>query len=171
MLSVEDRRIANGSMFFANVPEDAVEAIYRTARIRRFERGQTVFSQGEPAHDFFVVMSGWLKLFRVSQHGAEAVVGVFARGQGVAEAAALQGLEYPVSAEAVTDCRLLQVRAETVLELMSERPEVCVAMLAATFKHLHMLVCEIERLKAQNGAQRVAEFLLELCPVRRAPVR
>ena len=52
---------------------------------------------------------------------------------------------------------------------MRSRPEVCTAILASTFKHLHALVGQIEQLTAQTGAQRVAEFLLELCPVPEGP--
>ncbi len=37
-----------------------------------------------------------------------------------------------------------------------------VAILSATFVHLQALVSQVEALKAQTGAQRVAEFLLEL---------
>ena len=39
------------------------------------------------------------------------------------------------------------------------------AILAATFRHVHALTAQIEQLKAQTGAQRVATFLLNLCPV------
>ena len=37
-------------------------------------------------------------------------------------------------------------------------------MLSATYVHLQGLVAQVEALKAQTGAQRVAEFLLELAP-------
>lgn len=37
------------------------------------------------------------------------------------------------------------------------------AIVASTFRHLHGLVAQVEALKAHTGAQRVAEFLLELC--------
>jgi hypothetical protein len=45
-------------------------------------------------------------------------------------------------------------------------PDIGLAMLALTSQHLHRLVMQIEALKAQTGAQRVAEFLLEVCPVK-----
>ncbi len=35
------------------------------------------------------------------------------------------------------------------------------SMLASTSQHLHMLIQQIEQLKAHTGVQRVAEFLLE----------
>jgi len=92
------------------------------------------------------------------------VVGVFTRGRGFGEAAAFRSDVYPVSAEAVTDCGLVQVPAAHLLDLMQRRPEVCVGILTATFAHLHALVEQVEQLKAQTGAQSVAQFLLSLAP-------
>ena len=65
--------------------------------------------------------------------------------------------------EAVTDCRLAQVQASFILETMRSRPELCEGMLASTFQHLQSLIGQVEQLKAHSGAQRLAEFLLELC--------
>ena len=42
--------------------------------------------------------------------------------------------------------------------------DTAVTVLASCFGHLHSLVAQLEQLKAQTGAQRVAEFLLELSP-------
>ena len=131
--------------------------------MRALTRGETVFLQGEPADCVFVVLEGWVKLFRIAPTGAEAVVGVFTRGGGFGEAPAFRAETYPVNAEAVTDCRLLHMPASSLLERMRSHPEVALAMIAATFHHLQALVREIEQLKGQNGAQRVAEFLISLC--------
>ena len=131
--------------------------------MRALSRGETVFLQGEPADCVFVVLEGWVKLFRIAPTGAEAVVGVFTRGGGFGEAPAFRAETYPVNAEAVTDCRLLHMPASSLLERMRSHPEVALAMIAATFHHLQALVREIEQLKGQNGAQRVAEFLISLC--------
>jgi CRP-like cAMP-binding protein len=106
-----------------------------------------------------------VKLYRMTPTGAEAVVGVFTRGRSFGEAAAFQGDRYPVSAAAVTDARVLVVRAGAILALMDQNPALCRAMVASTFRHLHALVAQIEQLKAQSGAQRVAEFLASLAPV------
>lgn len=165
MRPTEDWPIARESILLASVPEPLIEAILSRTEIRRFERGETIFLQGEPADSVYIVLEGWVKLFRISQNGAEAVVGVFTKGQSFGEAAAFRSDVYPVAAEAVTDCRTLPVRAGMILEMMKDHPELCTAMLASTFRHLHALVAQVEQLKAQTGAQRVAEFLLELCPV------
>lgn len=165
----DDSRIARGSVLLASVPDDVAEIILSRSEIRALTRGETIFLQGEPADYVFIVLEGWAKLFRMSPNGAEAVVGVFTKGRSFGEAVAFRSDVYPVGAEAVTDCRLMQVRASIVLDMMKSRPEVCTAMLASTFKHLHALVAQIEQLTAQTGAQRVAEFLIELCPVEEGP--
>ncbi len=66
----------------------------------------------------------------------------------------------------MTDCTLIRIEADSFLRIIRDSPEVAIAMLSSTFAHLHSLVAQIEQLKAQTGAQRVAEFLLDLatCP-------
>jgi CRP-like cAMP-binding protein len=160
-----DREIAKQSILFSSLPGDLADLLLERSATSSHERGTTIFMQGEAASSVYIVLDGWVKLFRISPNGAEAVVGIFTRGRSFGEAAAFRGDVYPVGAEAVTDCRLLQVRASLILETMKSRPELCTAILASTFKHLHSLIGQIEQLKAQTGAQRVAEFLIELSPV------
>lgn len=165
MLSNSDLQVAKQSILLSHLSDDLVHSLLERAAANGYDRGSTIFLQGEPAQCVHIVLDGWVKLYRISPNGAEAVVGVFTRGRSFGEAAAFRGECYPVNAEAVTDCRLLQLRATTILETMKLRPELCTAMLASTFMHLHSLVTQVEQLKAHTGAQRVAEFLLELCPV------
>jgi CRP-like cAMP-binding protein len=165
MLKPADLAVVKQSILLSHLPEDLADALLERAVAHSHDRGATIFLQGEPAQCVHIVLEGWVKLFRISSNGAEAVVGVFTRGRSFGEAVAFRGDVYPVNAEAVTDCRLLHVRAATMLEMMKSRPELCTAMLASTFRHLQSLVNQVEQLKAQTGAQRVAEFLLELCPV------
>ncbi len=169
MRSENDCRIARESILLASVPEPLIETILSQSETRSFDRGATIFLQGEPAGHVHIVLEGWVKLFRISPNGAEAIVGVFTKGQSFGEAAAFRNDVYPVAAEAVTDCRTIAVRAGMILAMMKSHPELCTAMLAATFRHLHFLVAQVEQLKAHTGAQRVAEFLLDLCPVEHGP--
>ena len=160
----ENFRIARNSLLLASLPEPVAKNVMSTARVRDMERGSTVFLQGERATGIYVVIDGWVKLYRIAPNGAEAVVGVFTRGHSFGEAVAFTHDSYPVSAECATDCRLVRIETEAILRLVREHPEMSLSLIASTFAHLHRLVAQIEQLKAQTGAQRVAEFLLELAP-------
>ncbi len=157
--------IASEALILRSLPQDLAEEVLQTALSRTFDRGETIFLQGEPADYIFIVIEGWVKLFRMTPNGTEAVVGVFTQGRSFAEAAVFSGMPYPVTAEAVTDCQLLSLPAQTILSRMRARPELCLAVLSSSFLHLHGLVSQIEQLKAHTGAQRLAEFLVDLCPV------
>jgi CRP-like cAMP-binding protein len=165
VLDQRDHDVAKQALLFKSLPEAQVTRLLDMAQPRDCVRGETLFLQDEPARHVYVVLDGWVKLYRLTPTGAEAIVGVFTQKGTFAEAAALSEEPLPVAAEAVTDCRLLQIPASTLLREMREHPEMAIAMLVSSFKHLHGLVSQIEQLKAHTGAQRVAEFLAELCPV------
>jgi CRP/FNR family transcriptional regulator, dissimilatory nitrate respiration regulator len=164
-----DRRIALQALLLRNLPEDLALALIESAAVKDYARGEAIFLQGDPADFIGVVLDGWVKLFRVKPNGAEAVIGVFTRGNSFGEAPAVMETVFPVSATAVTDCRLLQIRAAPLIDLMARNPAVTRAILAATLTHLHGLVHQIEQLKGQSGAQRLAEFLVSLTPVEAGP--
>lgn len=158
------RRIACQSRLFASLPADMANRLLDAAHVKCFRRGETIFHHGDTAHSIHIVTEGWVKLYRIASNGTEAVVGVMTRGQSFGEPIALRGAAYPVSAEATTAVELLAVPARAFLDLLREHPETAISILSATFMHLQELVEQIEQLKARSGAQRVAEFLLELCP-------
>lgn len=151
-------------MLLSAAPETVVQSVLASARLREFDRGATIFLQGEQASAIYIVAEGWVKLYRIAPSGAEAVVGVFTKGRSFGEAVAFRHDVYPVAAEAVTDCHLIRIEADAFLRLLRDNPEVAILMLSATYVHLQSLVMQVEALKAQTGAQRVAEFLLELAP-------
>jgi len=154
--------VARASLLLSNAPEDAVEKILARANLVAFKRGELIFAQDDPADAIFIVIEGWVKLYRIAPSGSEAIVGVFTKGHSFGEAVALRGATYPVYAEAVTDSTLIRIEAKHILSLLKNDPAVAISILTATFAHLHGLVAQIEQLKGQTGPQRLAEFLLDL---------
>ena len=161
-----DWQIVRSTPLFGNMPQDVVQTIIGNQAVRRCDKGTLLFQQGEAAVSFFVVLDGWVKLFRITPDGNEAVVGVFRRGETFAEAAIFLGGRYPVSAEAVTDARLLRVDGEVLRNRIREQPDLALSMLASASYHLKSLVEQIEQIKLLSAPQRIADFLVRLCPVR-----
>ncbi|MEP5009325.1 Crp/Fnr family transcriptional regulator, partial [Roseobacter sp.] len=144
-------------------PEQHIETLLSRALWRHYDRGETLFLQDEEATAIHIVLDGWVKLYRVTPNGNEAVVSVFKRGESFGEAVALRNLPYPVSAGAATGCEVMHIPTSALVDLIRHDSEVGLTILSSTFSHLQGLVAQLEQLKAQTGAQRVAEFLLGLC--------
>lgn len=163
-LTDNQRQIARQSRFLATLPIDMREPLLDAARVVHFQRGDAIFYQGDEAHALHIVTDGWVKLYRITQNGTETVVHIFSRGQSFGEPIALQRSAYPVSAEAATDCHVICVPADALLSTLDAHPKVAISIIASMLIHLQGLVEQIEQLKARSGTQRVAGFLLELCP-------
>uniref|UniRef100_UPI0035AED47D Crp/Fnr family transcriptional regulator n=1 Tax=Paracoccus sp. TaxID=267 RepID=UPI0035AED47D len=136
---------------------------------RSYSEGETIFVQGDAARAVFIVLSGFVKLSRMTPSGTEAVVTIMGRNRSFAEAMVLRGEPYPVTAEAISDCTLLQIDGVRLRQFLLGNPEFAIRMLASTFVHLQGLVDQIERLKAHTGVQRVAQFLADLTDLDSGP--
>ncbi|AVT79561.1 Crp/Fnr family transcriptional regulator [Rhodopseudomonas palustris] len=123
---------------------------------------ESIVHQDEPATAFFIVVGGWVKLFRSNLAGDEAVIEIMSRGGSFAEAAALTGHRYLANAEAVTDARVARIPADHLVRCIRANPDISVPMIASICQHMHHLVQRVEQLKAQSGVQRLAEFLASL---------
>jgi CRP/FNR family transcriptional regulator, dissimilatory nitrate respiration regulator len=162
-LSAYDLVLMRRTALFRRLKEDALARMLAPAVVTTVPRGQNLFVQGQEAERFYVLLSGWVKLYRMTAEGAEAVVTIVAPGESFAEAALFLSARYPVSAEAVDRARLLSFAAADFARLMGEDSGLAMAMLASLSVRLHGLVSQIEQLHAHSSPKRVGHFFLKLC--------
>jgi len=160
-----DLEIISRIAVFRGLKHKTVEHVIAPATAVTLRPHETLFRQGDPATAFFIVIDGWVKLYRIAVSGEETVLNVLTKGGSYAEAHALTGAYYPATAEAVSEARVVRIPADHVVRCIRETPDIALAMIASASQHLHHLVEQIEHLKAQSGVQRVAEFLASLAPV------
>jgi CRP-like cAMP-binding protein len=166
-----DWSIVSRVPFFRSLGEPLTRTLLGQRIARPYGRGELVFQQGDPAVCFFLVLEGWVKLYRETPDGHEVVVSLFTIGESFAEAMMFRGGRYPASAEAVSPARLLRIDGQALRDAIMRNPQISFEMLAATALHLRRLVEQVEQLKAQSAPKRIASFLLSLTAVRRGTVR
>jgi CRP-like cAMP-binding protein len=154
---------------FAGLDQRCLRPLLAQATVRRFERDAILFLQDEPATRFYVVLDGWVRLYRETAEGQESTIGVFARGESFAEAAIFQSGVFPVNAVAVDDARLLIIQAEPFVRQLRADPDLCLNMMASMSLHLRRLVRQIEHLTVRSSAERLADFLLRLASADQSP--
>lgn len=149
---------------FRGVKPLVFERLTAPAVALNFKSGDTIFRQGDPAVSFFIVVEGWIKLYHITASGKEAVIYVFTKGESIAEAVAFTGQCYPAAAEAVSEARVVRIPAAHIIKCIRDTPDIAFVMIASTSMHLHRLLEQVTQLKIQSAVQRVAEFLVSLCP-------
>ena len=168
-LSAEDMELVKRQPLFASLPPAMLSRLLEGAKTLDLAKGDLLFRREDPATSFYVVLGGWVKLYRETEDGEEAVLGVFRRGEGFAEAAAFLGRGYPASAQAAEPARVLCIKVDRFLRQLHETPEIAVNMLASMSRHLHRLMTDVEQLKTRSATRRMVEFLLRLCSVKEGP--
>lgn len=164
-----DLAIASQIPVFSGLKPEVLDLLLAPARIVNLRPGSMLFRQGELATSFFIVVEGWIKLYRITPAGDEAVLNVFGNGQSFAEAVTFTSGHYPAMASAVTRTRLILIPADHIVDCIQKMPEVAIAMIASTSQHLHLMISRVEQLTAQSGLQRVADFLISLTPCVKGP--
>lgn len=148
--------------FFSGLPEADIDHLCQAASTRDFDKGQIIFLRGDDANTFFIVLSGWVKIYRDTHEGNEAILGLFTRTDTFGEAVVLDGADYPYSAQAVEKTKLVAIPANALKERAKNNPAILVRMMQTLSQHLNRMQLENEHLSQMSASQRVGCLLLQL---------
>ncbi len=152
------------SPFFQGLDEKALQNLAEHVHEKRLQKGSLIFDMGDKAESFFIIIRGWVKLYRTSREGGEVIIHIFGPGETFAEAAVFNEKQtYPVSAEAIEDAVLLEIPRSYFVEKISEDSLFALKILGAIASRQHYLVQQLEQVTARTAPQRIGTFLLKFC--------
>lgn len=159
--SVEQFR--HGYLFSQLTPEE-LRQVAEHGSVRELAAGETLFVQGEACHNFYMVQSGMIKVYRISPEGEERILELIRPPQIFAEAAMFMGGRYPVHAAALEPSRLFAFDSANFIAQMRANVELCFRLMAGMSRRMHSLINEIDQLALHSGTQRLIQYLLEQLP-------
>ena len=162
MLLIDELRSA---YLLASLSPEQLERVARKARHISLEEGKVLFSQGDPADRFFFLLSGQVKLYRLSAEGNEKIIEIVGPGHTFAEALMfLSRPRYPVSCAALAPAELIAIDAPDFTAMLRGSVDTCMMLLGELSQRLRGLIAEIDRLSLQSATCRVAGYLLSKAP-------
>lgn len=151
------------NFLFTRLAPEQLQRVASQAELVHLIEGAPLFEQGDEAKRFYLVLSGQIKLFRLSPEGNEKVIEIYAEGYTFAEALMfLEQPRYPVCASALTDSELLSFNSKDFVAMLRESIDTCFLLMGDMSQRLHGLIKEIDDLSLQSGTRRVASYLLNL---------
>lgn len=148
--------------FFAGLNDENLQAFLAAAKIQTYAKRQNLFQQGDPADRFFIIVSGWIKIFRQTVNGEEAVIAMFTRGDIFGEAAIITKAVYPFAAEAAEEAKIVEIPGNVIREQASGNHDIMARIMFSMSKELHNSQMEKEHLSLMTAPQRVGCLLLQL---------
>ena len=147
---------------FEGISEDERRALLRISLTKQLARNSTLFAEGERAEGFYLILSGRVKVFKVSPDGKEHILHIFGPGEPVGEVPVFSGREFPAFAETLKQSDLLYFPRSRFLDLASRQPQILLNMLATLSMRLRRFTQKIEQLSLKEVASRLSEVLLEM---------
>ena len=148
--------------FFKGLERDVLDQFLSASDVREHSKGSRLFSAGDKAHKFFIILSGWVKLYRSTVEGEEAVLAIFTTGDVFGEAAVFEDATYPFSAEIAESARLMEIPASFLKDITKKNPDILNRIMASMSREMHKLQLENEHLSIMTAPQRVGCLLLQL---------
>jgi CRP-like cAMP-binding protein len=129
---------------------------------QKYPKGKVLFLHEDEADHFFVIRSGWVKLFRETLDGTQAVVDILTQGHIFGETAIFQENLYPYSAEVVEPAEIISLPLSLLKTEIEGNSKFAYDMLGSMARYRRQQDREIEHRDMQNAPQRIGCFLLRL---------
>jgi CRP-like cAMP-binding protein len=127
--------------------------------IAEYSKGAVIYSPDSPSSNLYVVLSGIVKISRISPAGIKVILGVYRTDEIFGEAS-LAGGGAADTATALQDTRVMSWPASEIQELALSRPGLSLALLQMVVARAAEVSKRIESFSLGNIEQRLAAALL-----------
>jgi CRP-like cAMP-binding protein len=130
--------------------------------VSTFRKNETVFEQGEAADKVFYIQKGRVKVVVLSEHGKEAVVGIFEPGQFFGEGC-LNGQPLRISTTtALEDCVITAIAKTAMLAALHDEPRFSELFMSYLLTRNSRIEADLVDQLFNSSEKRLARLLLLL---------
>ena len=157
-----DRTLIAGLAPFAGLGGQDLDMILSWARSSRFGKDSQIFSQGQKAESFFLLLAGHIRVVRSSPDGHQVVARYINEGElfGIAMAMGIEN--YPSTAVAAVDCVVLTWPNSIWPELQLRVPSLAASAHRTVGARLQETQAQVMEFSSLQVEQRIAHALLRI---------
>jgi len=130
--------------------------------IEKYTKNQKIFSQGDIADTIFFIQTGKVKITVLSEHGKEAVVGIFAAGQFFGEGCLLGEQSRSTTSQAMEECLITSITKTAMLAMLGAEPKFSAFFIAYLLSRNSRIEDDLIDQLFNSSERRLARLLLLL---------
>lgn len=161
-MSVPNRSLIDGLSPFKDLTPEELDHIIIHARLLHIVKDVPVFEQAEHAHSFFILLDGYVRVFKTTAAGREVTIRYISPGELMGIAHALGRTTYPASAFAADDCVVLAWPGYLWSEFAAAIPNFGANTYKTVASRLQDVHSRVVEMSTELVEQRVARALLRL---------
>ena len=154
--------VLKNSPIFGSLTETEVEEALRCASTQSVTARDYFFMQGETSSAFLILVSGRIKLTRLTPEGYQVILRFIRPGEPFGAIATLDVRNYPASAEAVTDSSAVRWNGDAMRRIMIRFPQIALNILGLLSQQFRELQDRYIELSTERVERRLARALLRL---------
>lgn len=154
--------ILSNTLLFGGLSHEQLVQLRSIAQEQNFGRSDPIFWEGDEGVGFYIVLSGKVKIYKVSAEGKEQILHVYGPGQPFGEVPVFTGENFPANAQAVEKSRLLFFPRQEFVDLITRTPSLTLNMLALLSMRLRQFTVQVENLSLKEVPGRLASYLIYL---------
>jgi CRP-like cAMP-binding protein len=148
--------------FFRHLPVEEIEKINHLVEDRDISADQTVYFEGDPAENLYLVAIGKVRLVRHTSSGRDVLLDILRSGDYFGNLNVISGRGYMETAIAQTDSCILEINSSNFEKILERHPEITVKVLQTVGQRLEDYQEVIKQLSVYTADQRIAAALIRL---------
>jgi CRP/FNR family transcriptional regulator, dissimilatory nitrate respiration regulator len=154
--------ILSGCQLFNTVEWHTLKRLAQSAKLIRFDRGQTVFRAGDAEHGLFLIRKGQVKVSILAANGSERVIDLVSQGGIFGDDGLFSSSLNRLNAVLLSAGELVEIPRKAIMECLDDCPGLAASLLRHMSTKLCHLVGELEKCCLRSARQRVIDYLLML---------
>ncbi|MDH3423752.1 MAG: Crp/Fnr family transcriptional regulator [Acidobacteriota bacterium] len=147
---------------FSALPDGDRQHLSAVAEVRSFAAGEVILREAEPSDFLYTIVSGRVKVFKMTPSGKDIILGVFGSGDPVGSVAVFKEHPYPATAVALEDTVCIRIPRTALFSLLERYPTIARGLLLGLTQRLVELVNRVGELTGARVEPRLARLFLRL---------
>ena len=141
---------------FQGLPSENHQQLASIVVQRSYKKNQAIFAEGDDGDGFQVVISGRVKVFKISHEGKEQILHILGPGEPFGEVAVFAGEHFPAHAQAMEETRSFFIPRRAFIDLIKKNPSLAMSMLAMLSRRLRKFTALVEDLSLKEVPGRLS---------------
>ena len=161
MASAVDDGLRSVALFRALSPDDRAR-LAEVSSVRSYEKGETLFSEGDPSDFLYTILTGRAKVVKMMPSGKEVILEIFGPGDPIGAVVAYEGRPYPATALALDKTSCLLMRRGPFFGLLEQHPTLVRGFILGLTHRIVELARRIPEVAGGRVETRFAHLFLKL---------
>lgn len=147
---------------FNHLELDELTKITELIKSKSFDKGELIFSYGEKSDTLYIVRSGQIKMYYLSENAKEHILRMLFPGDFIGELSIFLDEKNNAYAEAITPVEVCMIKKEDISKLMEIYPKIGLKIIGELTQRLKKSEKQASWIATEQVEKRILLYMLEL---------